>query len=96
MKHFASLFAALDGTTKTTAKIAALTQYFQSAPEADRVWIFANICLRASSAPGVGPPVRLPPLSMLQSTEPVFPGMVGVPYARKLSPPSFGMTIEKS
>ena len=41
MKHFASLFAALDGTTKTSAKLAALTQYFQTAPEPDRVWTIA-------------------------------------------------------
>ena len=41
MKHFAALFAALDGTTKTTAKIAALTQYFQTAPAPDRVWTIA-------------------------------------------------------
>ena len=41
MKRFANLFAALDGTTKTNAKLAALTQYFQSAPEQDRVWTIA-------------------------------------------------------
>lgn len=41
MKHFAALFAALDGTTKTGAKTAALSDYFRSAPEADRVWTIA-------------------------------------------------------
>ena len=41
MKPFVALFAALDGTTKTTAKIAALARYFQTAPEADRVWTIA-------------------------------------------------------
>jgi len=41
MKQFATLFAALDGTTKTTAKLAALTDYFQTAPEEDRVWTIA-------------------------------------------------------
>ncbi len=41
MKAFATLFAALDGTTKTTAKLAALTQYFQTAPEPDRLWTIA-------------------------------------------------------
>ena len=41
MRHFAALFAALDGTTKTTAKLAALTQYFQTAAEQDRVWTIA-------------------------------------------------------
>jgi DNA ligase 1 len=41
VKQFATLFAALDGTTKTGAKLAALTSYFQTAPEADRVWTIA-------------------------------------------------------
>ncbi len=41
MKAFATLFAALDGTTKTSAKLAALTSYFQTAPEPDRVWTIA-------------------------------------------------------
>ena len=41
MKHFAALFTALDGTTKTTTKLAALTTYFQTAPEPDRVWTIA-------------------------------------------------------
>ncbi|MBC2833916.1 ATP-dependent DNA ligase [Paragemmobacter straminiformis] len=41
MKAFATLFAALDGTTKTGAKLAALTHYFQTAPEADRLWTIA-------------------------------------------------------
>ena len=41
MKHFAALFAALDGTTKTTAKLVALTNYFQTAAEQDRVWTIA-------------------------------------------------------
>ena len=41
MKDFATLFAALDGTTKTSAKLAALTDYFQTAEEQDRVWTIA-------------------------------------------------------
>jgi DNA ligase-1 len=41
MKRFAALFAALDGTTKTSAKTAALAVYFRQAPEADRVWTVA-------------------------------------------------------
>lgn len=41
MKRFAALFAALDGTTKTGAKTAALAGYFRAAPEADRVWTVA-------------------------------------------------------
>jgi DNA ligase 1 len=41
VKQFVALFAALDGTTKTSAKLAALTTYFETAPEADRVWTIA-------------------------------------------------------
>jgi DNA ligase 1 len=41
MNRFAALFAALDGTTKTGAKTAALADYFRTAPEADRVWTTA-------------------------------------------------------
>lgn len=41
MNRFAALFAALDGTTKTGAKTAALANYFREAPEADRVWTVA-------------------------------------------------------
>ena len=41
MRRFAALFAALDGTTKTGAKTAALAEYFRAAPEADRVWTVA-------------------------------------------------------
>lgn len=41
MKAFAALFAALDGTTRTSVKTAALADYFSTAPEADRVWTIA-------------------------------------------------------
>jgi len=41
MNRFARLFAALDGTTKTTAKTAALAAYFRDAPEEDRLWTIA-------------------------------------------------------
>lgn len=41
MRRFAALFAALDGTTRTGAKTAALAEYFRTAPEADRVWTVA-------------------------------------------------------
>ncbi|MCX7645053.1 MAG: ATP-dependent DNA ligase [Rhodobacteraceae bacterium] len=41
MKRFAALFAALDGTTRTSAKVAALADYFREAPEADRLWTVA-------------------------------------------------------
>lgn len=41
MKRFASLFAALDATTATSAKVAALADHFRTAPEPDRVWTIA-------------------------------------------------------
>ena len=41
MKSFAALFTALDQTTSTSAKVAALTSYFQTAPDADKLWTIA-------------------------------------------------------
>ncbi len=38
MKRFAELYAALDATTKTNAKIDAMAAYFESAPAADAAW----------------------------------------------------------
>ncbi len=38
MKLFATLFTALDETTKTNAKVAALVDYFQAAPAKDAIW----------------------------------------------------------
>jgi DNA ligase-1 len=41
MQQFATLFKALDQTTKTNAKVAALAGYFQEAPEDDKLWTIA-------------------------------------------------------
>jgi DNA ligase 1 len=41
LKHFATLFTRIDQTTKTTRKVAALAEYFQTAPEQDRLWTIA-------------------------------------------------------
>ncbi|MEM9425792.1 MAG: ATP-dependent DNA ligase [Pseudomonadota bacterium] len=41
MKRFAALFQALDQTTKTTAKVAALAAYFGEAPDNDKLWTIA-------------------------------------------------------
>ncbi len=41
MKRFAALFAALDATTRTSAKVAALAEYLSEAPEDDRLWTIA-------------------------------------------------------
>ncbi|MBS0318897.1 MAG: ATP-dependent DNA ligase, partial [Proteobacteria bacterium] len=38
MKAFAALYLALDGSTKTSSKLAALVAYFRSAPPADAAW----------------------------------------------------------
>lgn len=38
MKAFADLYAALDATTKTTGKVAALARYFEAASPADAAW----------------------------------------------------------
>ena len=38
MKLFADLYAALDETNKTSAKVAALARYFAVAPPADVAW----------------------------------------------------------
>lgn len=41
MNRFAALFNAIDQTTKTNAKVAALAEYFTAAPEQDRLWTIA-------------------------------------------------------
>ena len=41
MNRFAALFTALDQTTKTNAKVAALADYFADAPDNDRLWTIA-------------------------------------------------------
>ena len=38
MKRFALLFAELDATTSTNAKVEALQRYFAQAPAADSAW----------------------------------------------------------
>ncbi len=39
--RFVALFTALDRTTRTNTRVAALAAYFREAPEADRVWCIA-------------------------------------------------------
>lgn len=41
MKRFAELFTQIDQTTKTTPKVAALADYFATAPEDDKLWTIA-------------------------------------------------------
>ena len=41
MRGFAALFTALDSTPRTLPKVAALAEYFRTAPEEDRLWTIA-------------------------------------------------------
>ncbi|NNK78458.1 MAG: ATP-dependent DNA ligase [Litoreibacter sp.] len=41
MKRFSRLFTALDQTTRTSAKVTALAQYFTAAPDSDKLWTIA-------------------------------------------------------
>ena len=41
MKRFAQLFYAIDQSTKTTVKVAALTDYFRDADPVDKLWTVA-------------------------------------------------------
>src|SRR5690606_18252837 len=41
MKHFTELFQAIDSSTKTNDKVAALVNYFQRADDIDKVWAIA-------------------------------------------------------
>ncbi|MCB1333967.1 MAG: ATP-dependent DNA ligase [Roseivivax sp.] len=41
MKTFAALYTAIDQTTKTSAKVAAMREYFRTAPDADKIWTIA-------------------------------------------------------
>lgn len=41
MKDFAALFTRIDQTTRTNAKVAALADYFRTAPDPDKLWCVA-------------------------------------------------------
>ncbi|HYG15081.1 MAG TPA: ATP-dependent DNA ligase [Bacteroidia bacterium] len=51
MKEFASLFTALDQTTKTNAKLEALENFFSVAPPQDKVWAVALLSHRRPRRP---------------------------------------------
>ncbi|HSP12522.1 MAG TPA: ATP-dependent DNA ligase [Salegentibacter sp.] len=51
MKRFADLIKTLDSTNKTTLKVEALTQYFNSAPDKDKVWTIAILSHRRPTRP---------------------------------------------
>jgi DNA ligase-1 len=51
MERFARLFARIDGTTKTNAKVEALVDYLKDAPEKDKVWAIAIMTGRRPKRP---------------------------------------------
>ncbi len=51
MKEFAELIRTIDGTNKTNLKVAALTQYFNTAPEDDKLWTIAILSHRRPKRP---------------------------------------------
>lgn len=51
MKQFAALIRVIDGTTKTTLKVAALTQYFKTVGDDDKLWTIAILSHRRPKRP---------------------------------------------
>lgn len=51
MKEFADLIRRLDSTNKTNLKVSALTEFFQSAEDADKVWAIAILSHRRPPRP---------------------------------------------
>jgi DNA ligase-1 len=58
MRDFADLYAALDATTRTNEKVAALADYFRTAPEQDRLWTIALFSGRRPKRVVAGPRLR--------------------------------------
>ena len=57
MRRFTALFDAIDGTTRTSDKVAALVAYFREAPPADAAW--ALWFLSGHRVKRAGPTARL-------------------------------------
>jgi DNA ligase-1 len=51
MKDFAELIRTIDGTNKTTMKVAALTEYFNNAGDKDKLWTIAILSHRRPKRP---------------------------------------------
>jgi DNA ligase 1 len=51
MKHFAQLIKALDSSNKTSVKVDALTEYFRTAGDSDKVWTIALLSHRRPPRP---------------------------------------------
>lgn len=102
MKQFATLFAALDATTKTSAKTAALAEYFRTAPEADRVWTIALLSGRRPKRAVTSTELRLwaaqeagIPMWLFEESYHVA-GDLGETIAHLLPPPSQRANYEPS
>jgi len=51
MKHFAQLIKALDSSNKTSVKVNALTEYFRTAGDSDKIWTIALLSHRRPPRP---------------------------------------------
>jgi len=51
MKQFAQLIRTIDGTNKTNLKVTALTDYFKTAPDDDKLWTIAILSHRRPKRP---------------------------------------------
>jgi DNA ligase-1 len=58
MQRFARLVATLDETSRSSAKVAALAEYFRTAPERDRVWTVALLSHRRPRRIATGTELR--------------------------------------
>ncbi len=94
MKAFATLFAALDSTTKTSAKTEALATYFRAAPPSDRVWTIALLSGRRPKRSVTATELRLwaaeaahIPLWLFEEAYPIV-GDLAETIALVLPPPS--------
>ena len=59
MKRFAELYRSLDETNRTSGKVAALVQYFRSAPAADAAWAVSLLVGRRPKRPINGPKMAM-------------------------------------
>ena len=58
MRHFTALYMRLDATTATNPKVAAMREYFASAPAADAAWAVSFLCGRRIKRPIPGTRLR--------------------------------------
>ena len=72
MRRFAQLYEALDATTSTNRKVAALAGYFRSAPPADAAWAVFFLTGRRLKRLVSGPALRQWTLEMTQLPEWLF------------------------